>query len=503
MRAAIYARKSNEDDRSEDNKSVTRQVERAKAFAGEREWTVDDQHVFVDDGISGAEYKDRPGLLRMLSALKDIDVIVTSEISRLGRDMVRNAVLIDDVRNAGARIFYYLTGEEELADTPEQRLMITLKSYAAEVERAKTGQRTRDTLERKAAKGYSAGGSCYGYDLVPIIDPVTGERLHTDFAVNEAQAEVVRAIFTMYADGYGQGTIAKALNGDARFEAERRQYFGGMTHAAPRNGLGCWGPSGIRAMLYRTRYIGPIQYGLTKKVRGGGSAKKRTRGANPVTVERPDVRIVSDELWERTQKRLNATRQTYLRENGGLLWGRPDRGNGSKYLLSGLARCGCCGGNITIASGNARCYYYGCSVYTNKGHTVCTNDHRGRMKEVNAAVLGAIESTVLTPAAFDYVVDKACGIIEAALQVKPEHHGALVAEARKLPARTGAVPRPGSEWQRTGQRAGRDPSPRVTAQGDCRRVGPVRCPVARRAATSPSAQTGRRAIGKVSGADLW
>jgi len=71
MRAAIYARKSTDDnDRNADNKSVTRQVERARQFIAERGWRVNEAHIYVGDGISGAEFKKRPGLLRMLGHLK-------------------------------------------------------------------------------------------------------------------------------------------------------------------------------------------------------------------------------------------------------------------------------------------------------------------------------------------------------------------------------------------------------------------------------------------------
>jgi DNA invertase Pin-like site-specific DNA recombinase len=86
MIAAIYARKSNDDDRNIDNKSVTRQVERAEAYAESQGWTVADDHILVDDGISGAEFKNRPPLLRLLNDLHNFDVIVTSELSRLGRE---------------------------------------------------------------------------------------------------------------------------------------------------------------------------------------------------------------------------------------------------------------------------------------------------------------------------------------------------------------------------------------------------------------------------------
>jgi DNA invertase Pin-like site-specific DNA recombinase len=115
MRAAIYARKSTDDDRSEENRSVTRQIERARQFAEARGWSVAEDWIFVDDGISGAEFNNRPGLNRLLNQLKNFDVLVMAEASRLGRDMLRNAALINDILGRGVRLFYYLTGEEETA----------------------------------------------------------------------------------------------------------------------------------------------------------------------------------------------------------------------------------------------------------------------------------------------------------------------------------------------------------------------------------------------------
>jgi DNA invertase Pin-like site-specific DNA recombinase len=62
LRAAIYARKSNEDDASEELRSVTRQVERCREYAAGKGWIPDNALIFSDDGISGAEFKRRPGL---------------------------------------------------------------------------------------------------------------------------------------------------------------------------------------------------------------------------------------------------------------------------------------------------------------------------------------------------------------------------------------------------------------------------------------------------------
>ena len=95
MKAAIYARKSTDDnDRNADNKSVTRQVERALAYAIAKGWSVNEEHIFVDDGISGAEFRNRPALLRMLNHLRAFDVIVMSELSRLDREMTNTATVL-------------------------------------------------------------------------------------------------------------------------------------------------------------------------------------------------------------------------------------------------------------------------------------------------------------------------------------------------------------------------------------------------------------------------
>jgi DNA invertase Pin-like site-specific DNA recombinase len=68
--AAIYARKSTDQSGvADDQKSVARQVEHARAYAARKGWTFVDEHAYVDDGISGAEFANRPGFLRLMNAL--------------------------------------------------------------------------------------------------------------------------------------------------------------------------------------------------------------------------------------------------------------------------------------------------------------------------------------------------------------------------------------------------------------------------------------------------
>ena len=103
MRAAIYARKSTDQHVAADAKSVQRQIDNARAFATKQAWTVSDEHVFVDDGISGAEFDRRPALQKLLRVIKlrQFAMLIVSEQKSLGREMSETAYLIKTLAKAG------------------------------------------------------------------------------------------------------------------------------------------------------------------------------------------------------------------------------------------------------------------------------------------------------------------------------------------------------------------------------------------------------------------
>ena len=108
MLAAIYARNSTDHAGvADDNKSVTRQVENARAYAASKGWLVADDHVYVDDGISGAIFGEgRPGFLRLMNTLRPgkraaFDVLIMSEESRLGREQAEVIYAFKQLAAAG------------------------------------------------------------------------------------------------------------------------------------------------------------------------------------------------------------------------------------------------------------------------------------------------------------------------------------------------------------------------------------------------------------------
>src|SRR5580765_6829557 len=171
MIAAIYARKSTEQNISDEEKSIARQVAHSRAYAGRKGWTVAEEHVYVDDGISGAEFLKRPGFLRLMNALKPrapFQVLIMSEESRLGREQIETAYALNQLVTAGVHVWLYLEDRECTLDSPTAKLLMSVAAFADEMERDKARQRTADAMLRKALAGHVTGGRTFGYDNVDV-----------------------------------------------------------------------------------------------------------------------------------------------------------------------------------------------------------------------------------------------------------------------------------------------------------------------------------------------
>ena len=407
MNVAIYARKSTEQTGVADEaKSVTRQIEHAKAYAERKGWSADDRFVFVDDGISGAEFANRPDFLRLMNALKPhppFQVLVMSEESRLGREAIETAYALKQLVQAGVRVFFYLEDRERTLDSPTDKIMLSLTAFADELEREKARQRTYDAMRRKAEAGHVTGGRVFGYDNVVIMLP-DGRRSHVERHTNEAEAAVVRRIFALCVDGAGKSRIAKTLNAEqAPCPRPQQQRPSG------------WSPSSVHEVLYRPLYRGQVVWNRSRKRDRWGQHRQTARPETAwLTRDAPALRIVPEALWRAAHQRLTVSRQQYLRQTNGHLWGRPRDGE-SKYLLSGLARCQCCQGGLCVRSrshGRRRGYFYACTAHHQRGQSVCANGLEVPMGPFDAAVLGAIERYVLNPAVVTQVIDQTIAAFE-------------------------------------------------------------------------------------------
>ena len=171
--AAVYARKSTEQNVADEDKSVTRQIELARTCAAQHGFEVPQEHVYVDDAISGAEFDRRPGLMRLLNGIRPrapFGALVIADKDRLGREQFETNHILKQISLAGVRIFEYQNGGQEVRlESPIDKLIMSVSNFAAELDRAKASQRTRDALQLKAQRGHVAGGVVFGYRNVPVL----------------------------------------------------------------------------------------------------------------------------------------------------------------------------------------------------------------------------------------------------------------------------------------------------------------------------------------------
>ena len=149
----------------------------------------------------------------------------------------------------------------------------------------------------------------------------------------------------------------------------------------------------------------------------------------------PDLRLVPADLCEAVDARRHSARRAYLGATKGERFGRPAHGFESKYLLTGLVRCGRCGGNLVVRSrshGRRRVFFYACSAFHHRGKTICANGLDAPMRAADDAILGEIEGYVLHPD----VVDRALALALEELRPKAgrveDERGLLRAEIRRV-----------------------------------------------------------------------
>ncbi len=413
MKAAIYARKSNEQSGvSDEQKSVARQIEHGKAYATKKGWIVSDELIFIDDGISGVEFVKRPGFIHLMNSLRpnpSFQILIMSEESRLGRESIETSYALKQIIDAGVRLFFYLEDRERTLDNAMDKMMLSLTNFASEMERERAKQRTYDTMLRKAKAKQVTGGKTFGYDNREVLSE-DKRRLFVHRVINQQEADTVRQIFTMYAGGLGITRIAKRLNDEGI--------------PAPRQSPRGWAPTAVREILYRPLYRGEIVYGQLQKIVRGGTKKRRERDEKDwIRVDAPELRIVTQEIWNTVHTRLAKVKA------GGKSFFRDQE---SKYLLTGMARCGSCGGPIEAIGrdySRKKGRYYGCAYHRKRGTAICSISLRVEQDVVDQVVLKAI-TDVLDQRLLEAAVEGALGILTLGQDERMTRQGAI---ERELP----------------------------------------------------------------------
>ena len=370
MRVAIYARFSSD---RQTEASITDQVRLCKKKIATEKWSLVD--VYSDAAVSGTlDEKDRPDYGRMLGDLAQdhFDLILAESLDRLSRDQEHIARLYKHASYFGVKLF-------TVADGEINEMHIGLKGTMSALYIKDLSAKTHRGLEGRILAGRSAGGRAYGYDLVKKFD-VNGEPVKGMLKINPKQEKVVNRIFREFAvEGRSPNEIARRLNND-RIKPLRAKL---------------WATSGIYGLLRNELYVGRRIWNRRKFSKNpitGETTPRKKPESEWIINDVPDLRIVSDELWQQAQARIheNEKRTKEVRERTGSKHSRP--GGGPKYLFSGILRCGVCGGPFSMTD-----YRYGCTARQNRGPKACSNDLKVQRSVVETRLLEAIKRDLFTP----------------------------------------------------------------------------------------------------------
>ena len=322
MQVAIYARVSTQ--RQAQAQTTDQQLDRLRAHAEGQGWSLAADHVFRDDGYSGANLR-RPGLdrLRDAAASARLDRVLITEPDRLARNYVHQVLLVEELQKHGAEVVFL---DRPMSRDPHDQLLLQIRGAVAEYERTLISERMRRGRLRKLRAG----------TLLPWTRPPYGYRLDPErprdpagVRVDEAEAAVVRDLFAWFAD---EGATILALT----------QRLARLGLASPR-GHRTWNASALRGVLTNPTYLGQVfanrartrpaerrHSALLPIGRGVSGVKQPVDAAEWIAVA-PVPAIVGQAQFDRAQERLAYNRQVARRNN-----------RVHPYLLRGLVSCGRC-----------------------------------------------------------------------------------------------------------------------------------------------------------------
>lgn len=371
MRAGIYARYSSD---RQNERSIDDQLRICREYLERRGDAL--AETFCDYALSGSSLKTRPEALRMLEAARagQIDLILAEDLDRLSRDQEDIAFIFKRARFSGARLM-------TIADGEINELHIGLKGTMNAIELTKLAAKVRRGQRGRIERGFAAGGLSYGYRVVRELDD-DGNLKRGLRVIDETQAAVVRRIYDCYLAGQSPRAIAASLNRE-----QVTAPFGGRWNASSING----NPQRGIGILCNALYAGRLVYNRTRMVKDPDSGKRISRLNPPsewVTHEAPDLRIVAEDQWQAVQARKRACIGTPA-----LMQRR------SKYLFSGLIRCGvCCGSYISAGRGALECSAH-------RESNSCTNGHRLPRALLERRVLDGLRNQLLEPTVMQAAVE--------------------------------------------------------------------------------------------------
>lgn len=362
----MYARYSTE---LQSARSIEDQISLCRDYAGRNDLEV--ISTYEDRAKTGASLLERDGLIRLLADAKDdkFDVVIVEALDRISRDQEDMANIYKRLRFLGIDILAVHDGK---ADT----IQIGVRSLIGAIYLEDLKHKVRRGMQGRVRDGLVAGGKAYGYR------PVPGKPGEPE--INEEEASAIRRIFSEFAAGVSPRTIAAGLNRDG-ITPPRGETWNASTINGSR--------TRANGILRNPIYGGKLVWNRTRMVRDPDTGKRLSR-MNPESewqrADVPHLRIVDDETLAAVAARIDRRKVTEFTPR-------------SKRMLSGLLRCGKCGGGMVIDGQTEGKPRIRCSRQRESG--VCDHSRKYPLQVIEGAVLDALRAQLGDPAALTIYID--------------------------------------------------------------------------------------------------
>ena len=303
-----------------DGYSLDAQKGRMKAYADFNKYQIVGE--YEDAGKSGKSIEGRASFCRMMEDIKSgkdgVAYVLVFKLSRFGRNAADVLSTLQVMQDFGVNLICVEDGIDSSKDAG--KLMISVLSAVAEIERENIRVQTMEGRIQKAREGrWNGGFAPYGYRLVDGV-----------LQINEDESPAIRTIFEQYVNtDTGANGLSKYLETH------------GFQKLARQNGTSpLFSATLIRAILKNPVYCGKIAFGRRKleKIHGTRNEYHQVPQENYLLVDGLHEGIVSEELWNAAQVKLLAQSKRYEPVNRSK--------TEQAHLLSALIKCPICGAGM-------------------------------------------------------------------------------------------------------------------------------------------------------------
>lgn len=306
MKIAAYCRVSTEKEAQID--SLEKQIEFFNEFTKKNGYEL--YKLYADEGISGKQIKHRKQFQQMMqdAKAKKFDKVVVKDVSRFARNTVDLLQSVRELKSYGVQVDFLNNGEVMEGGS---EFILTILGAMAQQESANMSKRVKFGKDITAKKG-RVPNLVFGYDKIP-------DERYT-LKINEEEAKIVKEIFESYVyKGIGTTKIAWELN-DRGIRTKKTKSK--------------WVQTSIVRMLKNPIYTGRVTNKKSEVTDFITGTRKELPEEEWIVVERPEMRIISDELFNRAQSLLEQRSNEFKLNN---------KREKTEYVFSTLIYCKHCG----------------------------------------------------------------------------------------------------------------------------------------------------------------